>query len=803
MLSISMRHYIKWELNHKMNINNEWTIIQNNRSVRHYQFERLNFKILDSMNKAIADYSITFHNKAQLVLKLFECFLQISHTNSNILRLNQLNVFIKPFIGALWSDLFFLASNGERYRLSQIFLEIIRASGNKLSELIVAAFYMDKNRAKVGVREYNDDVNGCIALFSTLPLIEEHVYYWRGWWAYNKTDMPWFVPLTDVYHCYGRAFTERLFSQLNTAYIKRRRSITPGVSDLCRWLPTAGYTLAQFNEPVAVEELFQKFLLHFMTLGYNNGDGSTIKHLIKRWRTLITFVENYLLGSIFAAPRGKLVVPAPAPIKGGERRIRTIKEGIEVKEKLLTDVPLHLTDEQAIELLFNQIQIDYDHIVNTAINMANDLWEHYQRRKRLSSIGKIKPVKGSVVMSEQERQWFTHKNNPSWLENACATFEADVFSRDGNGAPLVCSSYSITRKEASYALGLPKAYSLIPYMVLLVAEHPNIVASFLTDFELYDKQGKLTGFVELDNVWVLDGRKRRRGPVNAQQVVILTENSKSWVEQIIAITDCVRQYFKIRGNGHWRYLFLTSGYGFSPERMCSQYAQARRRLLNGSFYDKLRIPSPQMTVEHANKLSERFDLGALRASKGVLVYLKTRSVKTMAQALGHKEYSPKTLSHYLPAPVFDFFQSRWIQIFQQGIIVKAMKNSPLLLGATEFSSINEFHEFMKNHALKNIPQHLENPYHDCISSISEVAIDEIVFNINTAILTLLLSLQQAVLHAKKAVSDKAAYWSEIASHLVNRIENGSDHGANGEFKCYLTAARKQLNAVKMEAIVYA
>ena len=132
-----------------------------------------------------------------------------------------------------------------------------------------------------------------------------------------------------------------------------------------------------------------------------------------------------------------------------------------------------------------------------------------------------------------------------------------------------------------------------------------------------------------------------------------------------------------------------------------------------------------------------------------------------------------------------------------------MKNSPLLLGATEFSSINEFHEYMKNHALKKIPQHLENPYHDCISSISEVAIDEIVFSINTAILTLLLSLQQAVLHAKKAVSDKAAYWSEIASHLVNRIENGSDHGANGEFKCYLTAARKQLNAVKMEAIVYA
>lgn len=132
-----------------------------------------------------------------------------------------------------------------------------------------------------------------------------------------------------------------------------------------------------------------------------------------------------------------------------------------------------------------------------------------------------------------------------------------------------------------------------------------------------------------------------------------------------------------------------------------------------------------------------------------------------------------------------------------------MKDSPLLLSATEFNSMNEFHEFMKNHALKTIPQHLEDPYHDFTSSISEFAIDEIVFNVNTAILTLLLSLQQAVLHAKKTVSGKAAYWSEVASHLVAHIENGSDHGANEEFKYYLTAARKQLNAVKMEAIVYA
>jgi hypothetical protein len=783
----------------KMNGNNKRTIIQNMRSLQYYPFEQLNPTILGMMNKVIVDDSVSIRRKAQLSLKLFECFLQISNKNNQIVELSNLKCFIKPFIGFLWSVSAISISSTARYVLTQRFLAIV--NGVKIADF--SQFYIDKMRYHSASHECHDDVHDCIKAFAILPLVEERVYYWQGWWSYNKTDMPWFIPLIDIYNCYGRTFTDRLFFQLDTAYVKRRRSITPGVSDFCRWLPTSNYTLEQFAQPHAIDELFQKFLIHFMEMGYNNGEGSSVKQLIKRWRTFITFVENNLLGSVFAEPIGQLIVPAPAPIKGGERRVKTTISGIEVKEKLLTDVPLNLTDKQAIELLFQHIQSDFDHIITTATQMTKALWRNYLRRKTLAPIGKVKPVKGTVSMSEQERQWIIHINNPNWLANASATFEADYFSKDSNGAPLVTSSYSVSVREAAYKLGLPKAYSLIPYMVLLVSEHPNIVASFLTDFELYDKHGKQTGFVELDKVWVLDGRKRRSGPANAQQVIVLTENSKAWIEQIIAITDCVRQYFKTRGNDSWRYLFLTCGKGFRPERMGSQYAQAKRRFSQGSFYHKLCTPSVGMSTEHANKLSQRFDLGSLRASAGVLIFLKTRSAKTMAKALGHKEYSPKTLSHYLPEPVFDFFQSRWIRIFQQGIIIEAMKDSPQLLDATAFGSMDEFHEFMKNHALKKIPLHLEDPYHDFKKPASNMAIDEIVFNINTTVLTLLLSLQQAVTGATQPVSGKAVYWSEVTAHLVSHIEHGSDHGTGEEFKDYLKIARKQANAHQMGAIVYA
>lgn len=93
-----------------------------------------------------------------------------------------------------------------------------------------------------------------------------------------------------------------------------------------------------------------------------------------------------------------------------------------------------------------------------------------------------------------------------------------------------------------------------------------------------------------------------------------------------------------KGDAHWRYLFLTCGRGFKPEKMSSQYAQARKMTSNSSFFEKLRQPSDEMASEHASKLSARFNLGSLRASKGVLVYLKTRSAKAMSEALGHEEF---------------------------------------------------------------------------------------------------------------------------------------------------------------------
>ena len=443
------------------------------------------------------------------------------------------------------------------------------------------------------------------------------------------------MPLNGVYECYGREFTERIFNQIDIASSGISGSITIGVTTFCLWLPTSGYDVLCFSNPAGVQCLFKDFLVYFLTTGYKNGNSYSINRLVKYWKDFIRFVERHFLGSIFAEPYGKLIIPTSTTIKGSERRINTTDEGHEVKEKLLTDVPLHVTDEQAIELLFHQIQVDYDHIVTIAESLATNLWQRFQRREFLASKGMVKPLKILTSIHESLAwHWLIHKDNPDWLANACATFETHGFAYNHANKPCV-HSYSQSMRNMAFELGLPTAYALLPHMVLLVAEHPEIVASFLTGFELYNKQGRLTGYNNLDGGWILDGRKRRRGAAYAQQIIHLTPKAKMLVEQIIGITDCIRQHLKEKGDDNWRFLFLVNGQEWSSlYRMPSDYVHARRT--TGTFYQALCVSTLDVSQEHAEKLCKRFTLGALRASKGVLIYLKTRSVRQWLKRLATK-----------------------------------------------------------------------------------------------------------------------------------------------------------------------
>lgn len=157
-----------------------------------------------------------------------------------------------------------------------------------------------------------------------------------------------------------------------------------------------------------------------------------------------------------------------------------------------------------------------------------------------------------------------------------------------------------------------------------------------------------------------------------------------------------------------------------------------------------------------------------RATKGLQVYLDTGSAKAMSEALGHTKYKPELLSHYLPEPILAFFQSRWIRIFQKGIICESMKDSSMLLQASNFNSIEDLDKFLKSHVFS-----LPNIAHE-VPKTKSMAAKEIYISVDDNILTALLSIKLAVESTDPyKINEKASYWSKFSSLLEIEIEKNS------------------------------
>ena len=336
-----------------------------------------------------------------------------------------------------------------------------------------------------------------------------------------------------------------------------------------------------------------------------------------------------------------------------------------VKNKLIVDVPLHLTDDEVINLLFKKINKDVDTVLNWAQQEANSIYERYT-------------MNGAK---------FDH-------------MDFDLTSIQ------IASKYGVSPKkkgrinDLAHRLGLPTSYSLEPFIYLLIKEHPKITESFLFGLELYDKHGKFVGLEKTDSCVYLLGYKRRRGSERALQKVDLNEKTITLVDQIIKLTEPLRIYLKAKGDDNYRYLFLSCKQGFSlPAPIKNSFVATEEFTAWEKRFNQFIESADNCNDKEVKELIRRLTPTRFRATIGVQVYLETGSTKAMSEALGHIKYKPELLSHYLPEPILQFFQSRWIRIFQKGIVCEAMKDSPLLLRASNFKTIDDIDLFLNNHAL--------------------------------------------------------------------------------------------------------
>ena len=728
------------------------------------------------------------HGSIATPLKLLECFCDISGIKFTYPLLSRKKALIKlleGFTGALLADDFAQAVTSTKIRWINMFFSTLSLMGKEIPEM-------------PDVKEIPMNLERCSEEWLTISgndlkgLDQNAVRYWQSWPVVSVTGHTAYLQLSEIWHSHGPIFADSLHQAWKRFVAKSAKAAATELNRFCVFLSKnhEEWPVATFKDPLALKNLFMRYMKdYFLSRAEPNKPS-----FIAAWNTFIANIEGALIGpGVWARPFTAIPRIEMRNASGPQHKIKANKEGVEIQDQLITEIPLNITDSEAIELIFHKMKYDISVVRNWALAEAQSLYDRVRRRVELGQVGH--PYRPGQP-SRPARQAVP-------FENHCATFEL-------HGLP---SSFSDFKKqygekakqtEMAFDLGIPTEGTLFPHQCLLVCEHPKITPTFLLKLELYNKNGVISGFLPTDTGYNLIGFKDRRGPSRSEMKIILNESSTRWVKEVIEITEPLRKVLREKNDDRWRFLFLSCGQAFAnpgetkkpwtPSGLISNYR------LSTQLKEQFAPHTPLREQELLDFIS-RVTLSRLRASCGVAVYLETKDVKEMAKALGHAKYSAQLLSHYLPQSLLAFFQSRWVRIFQRGMIVRAMEGSPYLLEAASFASMAELHTFLSNHALKDIPAHLEDPEHieNTLEQAPEGA-SKIYIGLGADSLTALLSLESAVKQAARPneVSGKARYWAEFANVVTAEIERDNDDVLHS----HLALARQHFNPARMESLIY-
>lgn len=691
------------------------------------------------------------------LILLFEAYLQLtdqacpaSALDTPVIRTR----LATEFIAALHSARF--KSNGHwgaTYARVRAFISLVESAFGNISP-----------RPKVNVRGVpTDELKTLVERFDRAPLDANRERFWQGWMGRNRDGQPCHFKFATLYdHC-GLEFTERLFSACCEMLNRGACKTVPCVNELASFIArNPDIRPSAFQDPVELEDILVEFFTTYITDAHERGN--KIQVALSKWRYFSQFLTTHVLGHIWAEPYGGLPSPKVEAIPGTRTNVRKTADGHEVKLTLLTPVPLSVSDTQAKDLLFGDIEREANYIRVWANHEVDAIWERRERRLALALEGQAAVVGTNTAANGAK--WRISRDNPDRLKHAAATFEAWGITPCADSAKRhVSLAYPRPLSELYVELGLPTQCHLMAHAALLILDHPAITPSFLEKLEIYDRTGRLIGLETTDEQTYLVGAKPRKGAELAQQKILLNARTEQIVHQVIAITAPLRTYMKGKNDKRWRNLFLISStVAAKPTKWRSSLINQYQPWLSSRF-----VATLGLTRAGADDLAARFGLKRLRATAGVLVYLRTGSVQKMADMLGHTHVSPKLLDHYLPQAIQEYFAERWVRIVQEGLIVEAMKGSPRLLEATSFSSLAELDQFLENHAFSPPTAYMTSP--DASSSRnSEAHHNRVLIGLDKPVLTLLLSIKEAVDTSVASLPGRAHHWAKLAVHVKAYIE---------------------------------
>lgn len=774
---------------------NTLTIIKEMQCLPFYPITAIPPDVLELMQRSFDALGARATTKAGSLIPLFDTYCHVTATPITYLSLSSAGFkkVIQGFLGALDGESLVPVGYQVRRQYQRSFVKLLikmREEIPMLPELTTADWQSGLYQHVWQAMQHDLDP---VAL-----------RYWNGWSVQGRNGKNGYVPIAYLWNSHGPKFAESVYEHYSNNMSKK---LSPSHSDFNLFV----YYLAEneerwpvstFQNPVKMRQLFIDFMLHSFTQALENGTD-----LDNRTRSYSKFIfsmdEVFLQSGIWVKPfSGALPRPISTSTPGIKTNTKQKADGTVVKDKLITEVPMHLTDSEAIEILFKKINEDNALVLKWARHRLQKAKDAYEACVELGQRGIVISGGNSNAKTIDE----------IGAENICATFLKKGITYFKNNLKKVLGEAS--RGEVYKILGIPTVETIFALQMLLIHGHPNVTDAFFLNLELYNKRGDLTGLTKTESgAYQLTGYKDRAGGPHSERKILLSDEEASWVKAVLSMTQVLRDELRAAGNDEWRYMFLHTGGRFAtpskPEsiKLNDKTIPYKREMVE----EFIALGNRDETA--TKRFITRLSLTAFRASAAVEIFLRDHDVEEMARALGHKGYTSTLLSSYLPETILAFFQTRWIRLFQRGIICRAMKDSPRLLEVARFASMEEFHKFLENHALREIPEHLQNP--DYLKTPAAAANDsnadkpgQVIVSIDTGVLTALLSLKAAVVEATKKAQEsppsrqlcsKAIYWARFTDLVVKDIEEGLDSKLIG----HLEAAQQHANAAYMEDLIYA
>ncbi|GGB67237.1 hypothetical protein [Shewanella inventionis] len=589
------------------------TIIKYSKSLKYYPFKAIQTAAVNCLLNAVNVKNR--YVQPIILIKIFEAFCDVTDNKVSYLSLQQPD-FAKlthGFIGSL------LSGEMIEFNADTIlnFVDAFYLGVGTMNPYIERdeRFALGGKKRRGFLRENKDKfIVKWVAMKSPTNLKREN--YWSGFPVIGRKGTVTYLEAQGIYREFSSEFANTIHKRIVENTLKHALPRVTEFNKFFKFLVNnkSIYSESTFQDPRQIDDLFKQYCKYYFLKELIEKKRNKI-NVISEWNLFSNFVtETFIASGVWKNPiSGKLPHIINEGINARETNIKKDKNGIEIKRKLLTDVPMQVTDEEALELLFGNISTDLNSIKSWAISQANDLYKRHLRCKKLAQ-------KGRAFTSINKE--FGHV---APIDDELICYLAAIFEERGDTKGFNFKfQQRINSTDVMYQLGLPRnSYDLDPYKVLLTSEHPEITPQYLRDLELYDKKNDLVGFVEIDGVYWLTGYKDRKTPKHSEQQIQLTEQTAQLVKEVIAITEPVRQSLKSDNNDLCRYLFVNYSGGMKNKIKAVNITYNKsQRDRNVAAYNRFRDEIKKFTNKREEDLDHfiwRISLTSIRASAAVLV----------------------------------------------------------------------------------------------------------------------------------------------------------------------------------------